>query len=233
MQLFIGEINGNSALLSAEEAKHFTKVLRGKVGQEICVTDGKGRMCKGKTALVSNHLVEIELNSIIGDFEKRGYKLHIAIAPTKNIDRIEFFIEKAVEIGIDEISFLKSFHSERKHINIERIIKIVDSAVKQSLKAYIPKINELQRFNDFVKANHTENKLIAHCDNNFSRIALHSFAKPKTDYLIVIGPEGDFSKDEIKTAEENGFTGVSLGQQRFRTETAALNAVFGVNWANQ
>lgn len=233
MQLFIGQINDDTALLSGEEARHFIKVLRGKIGQEINITDGKGKMCKGNVDLISNFSVEIELTSVIEGFEKKDYRLHIAIAPTKNMDRTEFFIEKAVEIGIDEISFLKSFHSERKNINLERISKIVQSAVKQSLKAYLPEINDLVKFSDFIKENHFEEKLIAHCSEKYSRGNFHSISKPKTDYLILIGPEGDFSNDEIELAEKHGFKGISLGGQRFRTETAALNAVFGTNWVNQ
>lgn len=233
MQLFIGQINDGTALLSDEEARHFIKVLRGKIGQEINITDGKGKICKGKVDLISNHSVEIELTSIIEDFEKRDYRLHIAIAPTKNMDRTEFFLEKAVEIGIDEISFLKSFHSERKNINLERTLKIVQSAVKQSLKAYVPVINDLVKFSDFIKENHSEEKLIAHCSEAYRRENFHSISKPKTDYLILIGPEGDFSNNEIELAEKHGFKGISLGNQRFRTETAALNAVFGSNWVNQ
>lgn len=233
MQLFIGQINGNSGLLTDEEARHFSKVLRGKTGDEINITDGKGKMAKALVRSVSNHSVELELLTVNEDFEKRDYKLHIAIAPTKNIDRTEFFIEKAVETGIDKISFLKSFHSERKNINIDRISKIVQSAMKQSLKAYLPEIQDLTKFSDFVKQDFDEIKLIAHCDNDFERADFHSIAKQKNNYLILIGPEGDFSKDEIKLAEDNGFSGISLGHQRFRTETAALNAVFGVDWINR
>jgi len=233
MQLFIGQITNDTALLSGDEARHFIKVLRGKIGQEINITDGNGKMCKGYVNLISNHSVEIKLTSMINDFEKRDYRLHIAIAPTKSMDRIEFFLEKAVEIGIDEISFLKSFHSERKNINLERTSKIIQSAVKQSLKAYVPVINDLVKFSDFLKRNHTEKKLIAHCSKNYNRENFHSISKPKTDYLILIGPEGDFSNEEIELAEKHGFKGISLGNQRFRTETAALNAVFGSNWINQ
>ena len=137
-----------------------------------------------------------------------------------------------MEIGIDEITFLKAFHSERKNLNIERCQKIVNAAVKQSLKAYIPKVNDLVKFSDFIKSNHAENKLIAHCDSNFERNEFQKIIQPKNDYLILIGPEGDFSKEEIHLAEQNCFTGISLGNQRLRTETAALNSVFGLNWVN-
>src|SRR5690606_23300423 len=176
--------------------------------------------------------VEIEIRELIENHEERPYKTHIAIAPTKNMERMEFFMEKATEIGMDEISFLKTFHSERKNINLDRCRKILVSAVKQSLKAYIPQLNDLVKFNDFVKENHLENKLIAHCDEGFERKEFKNILQPKENYLILIGPEGDFSKDEIELAEKNGFTGISLGDQRLRTETAALNAVFGLNWVN-
>lgn len=232
MQLFIGQIQGNLAELSAEEAQHFSKVLRGKIGQEIHVTDGVGQLAKGIVRAIHSKSVEIEVVELQQDVEKRPYYLHIAIAPTKNMDRTEYFLEKATEIGIDEITFLKSFHSERKNINLERCTKIVHAAVKQSLKAYVPKLNDLVKFNDFVKENHLENKLIAHCDEGFERKEFKNILQPKENYLILIGPEGDFSKDEIELAEKNGFTGISLGDQRLRTETAALNAVFGLNWVN-
>jgi len=232
MHLFIGNIQGNFAEITGDEALHFTKVLRGKTGQEIQVTDGKGAMAKGIVSQINSKSVEIDVAGLIENFEKRPYKIHIAIAPTKNMERMEFFLEKATEIGIDEITFLKSFHSERKNINLERCNKIVLSAVKQSLKAYIPKINDLVKFSDFIKQNHLDTKLIAHCDENFDRKEFKNFIQPKENYLILIGSEGDFSKEEIELAQQNGFTGISLGNQRLRTETAALNAVFGVNWVN-
>lgn len=232
MQLFIGNINGNFAEISGEEAQHFSRVLRGKIGQEIHVTDGKGNLAKGVVSQIHSKSIDLEILELQSDFEKRPYYLHLAIAPTKNIDRIEYFLEKATEIGIDEISFLKSFHSERKNINLERCTKIVHAAVKQSLKAYVPKLNDLVKFSDFIKMDHSEQKLIAHCESDFNRQEFKNLLKPRENYLILIGPEGDFSLDEIKMAEENGFTGISLGHQRFRTETAALNAVFGVDWAN-
>lgn len=232
MQLFVGKIEGNYAELNQEESQHFSKVLRGKIGQEISVTDGLGKLAKGIVSQINSKSVEIELSEIQENFEKREYKIHVAIAPTKNMERMEFFLEKSVEIGIDEITFLKTFHSERKNINLERCQKIVLSAAKQSLKAYLPNVHDLVKFTDFVKENHSETKLIAHCDSDFDRKEFQKIIQPKTDYLILIGPEGDFSKEEIQLAQENGFTGISLGSQRLRTETAALNTVFGANWVN-
>lgn len=228
----MGNIQGNFAELNTEESQHFSKVLRGKIGQEIYVTDGLGKFGKGKVSQINSKSIEIELSEIQENFEQRPYKIHVAIAPTKNMERIEFFLEKSVEIGIDEITFLKSFHSERKNINLERCQKIVNAAVKQSLKAYIPKVNDLTKFSDFIKSNHSEHKLIAHCDSNFERKEFQKIIQPNNDYLILIGPEGDFSKEEIELAQQNGFTGISLGNQRLRTETAALNSVFGLNWVN-
>lgn len=232
MQLFIGEIKGNKALLSEEESRHFTKVLRGKTGQEIHVTDGSGNMVRGIVTMISPKSVEIEISELKENFEKRSYHLHVAISPTKNMDRTEFFLEKAVEIGIDEITFIKCFHSERKNINLERCQKIIQSAAKQSLKAYIPKLNDMLRLSEFLSLNPTGQKFMAHCDTAFSRENFNEIIQPKSNYLILIGPEGDFSKEEIQTAEKQGFTGISLGNQRMRTETAALVAVLDVNRAN-
>lgn len=232
MQLFLGEFNQNVALLSIEESKHFAKVLRGKVGQSLLVTDGKGKMGKGKVSEIHSKSVVVEIEEWIENTDHRDYKIHIAIAPTKSMDRLEFFLEKATEIGIDEITFLNCFHSERKNIKLERCQKIVNSAVKQSLKSYIPKVNDLTKFNDFIKQEFDYEKLIAHCNTGFSRNSFRTLQQPKNNYLILIGPEGDFSTDEIEVAEKNGFKGVSLGNQRLRTETAALSATFAINWIN-
>lgn len=233
MHLFIGEIQGNYAEISGEESQHFGKVLRGKTGQEIYVTDGKGTMAMGIVSQINARSVEIELTEIRENFSQRPYSLHIALAPTKNMERTEFFLEKATEVGVDEITFLKSFHSERKNLNLDRCRKIIQSAAKQSLKAYLPIVNDLVRFSDFIKSNDSGNKWIAHCDANFERKGIKEIIRPTENYLILIGPEGDFSKEEIELAQQSGFTGVSLGNQRLRTETAALNAVFAVGFVNQ
>lgn len=232
MHLFIGNIHQNYAELSEEESRHFSKVLRGKVGQEVYVTDGKGQFAKGIVSEIHSKLIHIDLTELQQNYNKRSYKLHVAIAPTKNMDRLEFFLEKATEIGIDEITLLKTFHSERKNINLERCQKIILSAVKQSVKAYIPLVNDMIKFTDFVRQNHSETKLIAHCNEDFERMNFKNLIQAKTDYLLLIGPEGDFSNEEIQFAYENNFQGVSLGNQRLRTETAALNSVFGVEWMN-
>lgn len=232
MQLYIGIINGDFAKVEGEEFVHFAKVLRGKIGQEIWVTDGQGTLVKGKVSMIQSKSMEVEVQETFSEFEKRNYYLHIAIAPTKNIDRIEFFLEKATEIGIDEITFLQTFHSERKNINIERCQKIVNAAVKQSLKTYVPKVNPMVKFQEFISKQHSEEVLFAHCNEKFERMDYKSIIQPKSNYLILIGPEGDFAEPEIQMAYEKNYKGVSLGYQRFRTETAALNAVFGINFIN-
>lgn len=232
MKLFFGDIFDNSAILNEEESHHFAKVLRGKEGDFVHVTDGKGKIAEIEVNSISKKVVEGKIINLKTEFEKKNYYLHVAIAPTKTMERLEFFLEKATEIGIDEITFLQTYHSERKNIKIERIEKIVQSATKQSLKAYLPKINDLIKFNDFIKSDFNDfTKCIAHCEADVERTPFKNILedKPKK-ILILIGPEGDFSRDEIKISEENGFSGISLGQQRFRTETAALQAVFAVDW---
>lgn len=230
MQLYIGEFEGDKGFLKEEEVRHFQKVLRGKIGDEITITDGKGKIGRGKVTLLSKKNLEAEISEWIELKENRPYRLHLALAPTKSMDRIEFFLEKAVEVGIDEISFLKTFHSERKNIKMERCQRIVEAAVKQSLKATIPVLHEMTSFADFIKQDFPGEKLIAHCNENFERTAYSSLLEKDREYLVLIGPEGDFSEQEIQQAYDLGFKGITLGNQRLRTETAALSAVFGINW---
>ena len=173
MKLFFGEIHQDSAILSEEESHHFSKVLRGNEGDKIHVTDGKGNMAECEVVSVSKKAVEAKIIDLKTDFEKKNYYLHVAIAPTKTMERLEFFLEKATEIGIDEITFLQTFHSERKNIKLERIEKIVQAATKQSLKAYLPKVNDLTKFNDFIKTNFNDfTKCIAHCEDDIEKTPL-------------------------------------------------------------
>lgn len=232
MKLFFGEFNQDSAILNEDESHHFAKVLRGNEGDKISVTDGKGNLAEVEITSISKKVVEGKILNLREEFEKKNYYLHVAIAPTKTMERLEFFLEKATEIGIDEITFLQTFHSERKNIKLERIEKIVQAATKQSLKAYLPKLNDLTKFADFIKADLNDySKFIAHCYSSVDRIPLkNKLDNNPTKLLVLIGPEGDFSKEEIIVAQEYGFEGISLGQQRFRTETAALQAVFAIDW---
>lgn len=232
MKLFFGEIHQETAILNEEESHHFAKVLRGNEGDLVHVTDGKGNLAEVEITSISKKAVEGKVINLKTNFEQKNYYLHIAIAPTKTMERLEFFLEKATEIGIDEITFMQTFHSERKNIKIERIEKIVQSATKQSLKAYLPKVNDLTKFNEFIKQDFEGfTKCIAHCEADIERTPLRTVLENNPQkILIMIGPEGDFSRDEIFVAEDHNFTGISLGHQRLRTETAALQAVFAVDW---
>jgi 16S rRNA (uracil1498-N3)-methyltransferase len=214
--------------LSEEESKHCTKVLRLKENDCIFLVDGKGGFYKAAISAISGKKCLLRIEETQKEFNKRNYRLHIAIAPTKNIDRIEWFAEKATEIGIDEITPIICHRSERRIIKTDRIEKICISAMKQSLKAYLPKVNEAVAFNDFITTIQAESKFIAHClpDN---KQELKALIPSQKDILILIGPEGDFSKQEIELAIKHQFIPVSLGNSRLRTETAALVACTIVN----
>jgi 16S rRNA (uracil1498-N3)-methyltransferase len=163
------------------------------------------------------------------EYEKKDFYIHLIIAPTKNMDRMEWMLEKCVEIGIDEISFIQTRYSERKEIKTQRLEKIAIGAMKQSLKAYLPKINEMISWKDFLKKENSENfKMIAHLEEG-NRKFIQPFAKPNSKYAVLIGPEGDFSPEEIKQAIEKGFQPVTLGNSRLRTETAGLVACHTLN----
>ncbi|TAH03782.1 MAG: 16S rRNA (uracil(1498)-N(3))-methyltransferase [Sphingobacteriales bacterium] len=226
------DINSNIYQLSEEESKHCIKVLRLKINDEVNLVDGKGGLYLAK---VTNDHPKRTILSIINhqqQFGKRNHYLHIAVAPTKNIERFEWFLEKATEIGVDEITPIICEHSERKEIKIERSNKIITSAVKQSLKAYHPKLNEAITFANFLNIATADAKFIAHCHQNTKQNIESGFAKYQK-YLILIGPEGDFSQTEINGALQNGFVPISLGNSRLRTETAALAACFEVNYLNK
>ena len=223
MNLFYSpDITGDFHLLSEHESKHLSKVLRLKTGDTIRMVDGKGNLYEGVLQKVTHRECEVKLTQKISDYEKRGYYLHIAVAPTKNIDRIEWFIEKATEIGIDEITPILCEHSERKVIKTERIEKIMISAMKQSGKAFIPKFNDMISFKELISSSFEGEKFIAHCYDQ-EKTSLIKAIKGNSN-LILIGPEGDFSEKEVKEALEHDYKPVSLGTSRLRTETAALVA---------
>ncbi len=219
MKLFYGEIFP-AIKIHEDEQNHIIKVLRMREGEEIFITDGKGNSAKGNIQFEGKkiQLSNAEIKKNISDFSP---KLHIAIAPTKNIDRIEFFIEKAVEMCISEITFLQTEKSERKIINVEKLEKQAISASKQSLRFHFPKINHLAKLSDFIKNLNSGNTYIAHCDNSFSRVSLHNIPMQE-EITFLIGPEGDFSLNEIRMLSEIGIKAVSLGNQRLRTETAGI-----------
>lgn len=223
-----------SFLLSEEESKHAVRVLRLSSGSIIHLIDGRGGLYK--TQIIEPHpkrtsLKVLEVNT---NYNPSSYHLHLAVAPTKNMDRIEWLLEKATEIGLQELTPIICEHSERKEVKIERLEKVAVAAMKQSLKAYIPKINAAVPFTKFL-ANNKDNdskKAIAHCiDSEKSYIS--SVLSPNQRYLILIGPEGDFSEKEIELALMNEFTPISLGDARLRTETAALASVMEVSIMNR
>jgi 16S rRNA (uracil1498-N3)-methyltransferase len=220
VKLFYGEISENTVIINTEEQQHIVKVLRMKSGEEIFVTDGKGNLAKGNLVFEGKkvHLEILEIKENLPNFSPQ---LHIAIAPTKNIDRIEFFVEKAVEMGISEITFLQTEKTERKNISIEKLTKQAISASKQSLRFHFPKVNELTKFSDFIKEVHPETTFVAHCNENLERIELKDI-QTQENITFLIGPEGDFSDKEIQLLAEKGVKAVSLGNQRLRTETAGI-----------
>ncbi|WP_306566755.1 16S rRNA (uracil(1498)-N(3))-methyltransferase [Flavobacterium lindanitolerans] len=215
-----------------EESKHIVKVLRKKEGDNLYVTNGLGYLFKTEIVLASDSkcLVKI-IDSEKG--EATGYKLHLAVAPTKMNDRFEWFLEKATEIGISEITPIICDHSERKVVKTDRFDKIILSAMKQSLHYYLPKLNEPVSFKDFIKQQQNEGlKLIAHCEETQKK-SLKETVLPNQDVTILIGPEGDFSEKEIKLAVENNYIPVTLGNTRLRTETAAVVACHSVVFINE
>ena len=233
----------NQVELPAEEATHALRVLRLKGGDEIFLMDGEGSFYRAEVTAASSKrcLYEIKENMP----QKRAWKghIHLAIAPTKMMERIEWMAEKATEIGFDELSFLNCQFSERKVVKTPRIDKIVISAVKQSHKAWKPVVNELESFKEFIQTPRSGRKFICHCyeevekkdffteinsccmDSDASQDSSASQESGAADITVLVGPEGDFSIDEVRLALENGYESVSLGTSRLRTETAGLVAV--------
>lgn len=218
--------------LNEEESKHCTRVLRLAAGDEVSLIDGKGGLYSATISEAHPKRVILHINKVVTEYGKRNHYLHIAIAPTKNMERLEWFLEKATEIGIDEISLIITQRSERKEAKTERLNKIITSAVKQSLKAYHPVLNEVVNFNKFIQQPFGGQKFIAHCADG-AKLNLRDEIKPNGSYLILIGPEGDFSEKEIAEALQSDFKAITLGTSRLRTETAALEACFEINFLNR
>jgi len=217
-----------------DESKHISRVLRMQVGDHIWLTDGKGNMHKSTISNITGKIVEVRIIETYKDYEKRNYYLHIAIAPTKNIDRYEWFVEKSTEIGIDEITPIICKNSERKIVKTDRLKRIAESAMKQSYKAYHPVIDEQLNFEKFITQYFGEaQKIIAHCEEHNDKIYLGNLLKKEGSYLILIGPEGDFNAAEIQMAKDTGFIPVSLGRSRLRTETAGVVACDIISVINQ
>ena len=218
--------------LPQEEAGHCIRVLRMKEGDRICLTDGKGCFYDAVISAVSGKRCMVHIENTKEQAPLWNGRIHIAVAPTKLMERNEWFVEKAVEIGVDEITFLKTDHSEREVIKPERIEKIAVSAMKQSQKATLPVLNGMTTLRNLIERGFDGDKFIAHCEPG-SKILLQDAVIPGHDSLVLIGPEGDFSPAEIEMALKAGFRPISLGPSRLRTETAALVAVHIMNLAGQ
>lgn len=218
--------------LPEDESSHCIRVLRKKENDEILITDGKGHFFDAVVAEPHPKHCAVNILQVVDEAKLWSNNLHIAFAPTKNMDRVEWFAEKATEIGIDHITPLLCRYSERKKIKLPRIEKILVSAMKQSQKAYLPQLDSMISFSDFVKQPFDGQKFIAHCYPSEKQL-LKKIYKPHHNALILIGPEGDFSEAEVEMATANGFEPISLGNSRLRTETAALAACHTIQIINQ
>lgn len=234
MQLFYQpEITAEENYLDTEESRHCIKVLRKQPGDLIHVTDGKGAIYTARIVKADPRKSSFEIVEKKQEPEK-NYHIHIAIAPTKNLDRMEWFVEKAVEIGVDEISFLLCDNSERKVLKPDRLERKAISAMKQSLKATLPTLNMLVPIRKFFKKlPEIDEKYIAYIDNASPSPHLQTLIKPHHKYCVLIGPEGDFSTEEVGLAQQSGFQTVSLGKSRLRTETAGIAACMILNLFNE
>jgi len=233
MQIFyLPDISGSLITLSEEESKHCIRVLRMSQGDEIDAVDGKGTYYSCIIVEPNPKHCKVSVSRRIEEFGKRNFHLHIAMAPTKNIDRFEWFLEKATEIGIDEVTPLLCLHSERKSVNVDRLQRVMVSAMKQSEKAYLPLLNPMIEFSQFINLASEHTKLIAYCgDFNNTHISKHLIKG--SSVLVLIGPEGDFSPDEINAAKNNNFIITGLGNSRLRTETAGVVACTIANSLNE
>lgn len=227
------DITQNTYTLNEEESKHCVRVLRLTVGSVVNLVDGNGGFYTAEITSDNPKKVSLAILNVEKEFHKRNHYLHIAVAPTKNIDRIEWFLEKATELGIDEITPIITDRSERRVVKEDRLNKVITSAVKQSIKAYHPKLNDAVSFNDFLKEPFDGEQLIAHCIDNGEKQYISKLVTPHQKYLILIGPEGDFTPEEVNLALNKGFKALTLGDNRLRTETAALAVCFEINYLNR
>jgi 16S rRNA (uracil1498-N3)-methyltransferase len=226
MQLFYSTVvNDGLITLSEQESSHCTKVLRMNRGDEINCTDGKGHFYKGIIQLAHDKktIIEIKDTTVI---EASPYQLHLFVALTKNAERLEWMLEKCVELGLTSFTPIITHRTERKNIRIDRLEAIALSAMKQSLKAWLPTIHPLTKFNQAIHSVQHGSKFIAHCADDELKTLLN-LTNPESIANIFIGPEGDFTLDEVEMASNNGFNPIGLGPSRLRTETAGLSVC---NW---
>jgi len=231
MQLFYcPDLKKGDNFLDPEESRHCIKVLRKKAGDLIQITDGIGHLCEARLKELNPKKCSFEIHSTIFS-QKPGFSIHIAIALTKNTDRIEWFVEKTVEIGIDKISFIHTEYSERTRINLERMRKKAISAMKQSMRTHLPIISDVEKLDNFLATAKEDQKFLAHLENQQTKI-LKNMASPGKSYLILIGPEGGFSPEEISLITQKEFLMVKIGDYRLRTETAGIVACTLLNDIN-
>ncbi len=215
--------------LSEDESNHAIRVLRLKEGNEITVIDGNGTTATATISLANKKRLEFEILQTHTETRKEQY-IHIVIAPTKNMDRFSFFLEKTIEIGIDRITPILCKNSERKNLNIEKLRKAAVSAVKQSGQLFLPQVDDLMTIEHFMESDINDSqRFIAHCEEDQEKCALKNEINTKKNVVILIGPEGDFTNEEINLAKQNSFQPVSLGESRLRTETAGIVACHTVN----
>ena len=235
MQLFYNKnINSTTEQFTFDktESRHIVRVLRKKEEDKILITNGLGELFTSEIIIANDKRCLVKITNIEAKPKSWNYYLHIAIAPTKLNDRFEWFLEKATEIGIDEITPIICDHSERKVLKLDRMEKIVHSAAKQSLKFNFPKLNEPITFKEFLNLNQNGQLFIAHCEETDKK-SLKSQLKPSLNTTILIGPEGDFSTKEIEQSLKHKFIAVSLGESRLRTETAGVVAAHSVAFVNE
>ena len=235
MYLFYStNIRGQTAILDEEEARHCSQVLRHKTGDLVHFTDGQGALYEGRIAELNKKGCTLHIENRKITLLERSWRLHLAMAPTKNADRTEWLLEKAVEVGIDAFTPIWCERSERKSLRMDRLEKIALSAMKQSLSLWMPKLETPRSFADFVSAQTggAAQLFIAHCMEDAGKLLLQHSCVPNRDVCLLIGPEGDFSPAEVQRARHAGFEPVSLGMQRLRTETAALSACLTVHFVN-
>lgn len=225
-------IEGNYHTLDPDESKHCVRVLRLTEGEPVSLVDGRGNWYNGVIDRAEVKGCGIKVTEKIEGCGRRDFHLHLAVAPTKNIDRTEWLLEKCTEMGIDEITMLNTAHSERKVVKDERLEKVVVAAMKQSLKAYMPRMNPMADFARFVAGRPETCKFIAHCRAGEKK-RLDEVYEPGNDVVILIGPEGDFSEEEVALAEKAGFVAVTLGTSRLRTETAGIVACHSIDFMNK
>lgn len=231
MQIFYTpDIQGMEYFFNEEESKHAIRVLRLAIGDKVHLVDGKGNLFEGVIEDPKPKKCKVLITNVTKEFEKRNYYLHMAISPLKNPDRFEWFLEKATEIGIDEISPILCERTEKRNLNIDRCNRIVESAMKQSLKAYHPLINPLRKLEDVLQHAKESVKMIATCEGD--RKLIRDVYSNGQSGCLLIGPEGDFTPAEVSKALQAGFSSISMGSSRLRTETAGVAGCHSINFLN-